>query len=185
MAYLTTTLGLKNAMSTNPVKVCGLSARCKEQNTSAIWFSSTLYSTGSSNSRIKGTKKIFSTKLSRRNANIKNSSLEISYFTIMQRRFCIKQVQENYFENDKPLPPNIHLPPSTLLPPRQISKRALHQVTSSSFFKIKSPLFFYPLFFKEHLNYQVRVNKMMNGGIVNYHFSSSGLTSRIYPLIFL
>ena len=42
-----------------------------------------------------------------------------------------------------------------------------------------------PLFFKEYLHPQVRVNKMLNKHSANYHSSPSGLSSRIHPPIFL
>ena len=48
-----------------------------------------------------------------------------------------------------------------------------------------NPFILLPLFFKEYLNHQVRVNKMVNEHRVNYYFSPSVLTSRIHPLIYI
>ena len=53
------------------------------------------------------------------------------------------------------------------------------------YFKINAPIFCSFIFFKECLNPQVRINKMVNEYTVDYHYSPSGFTSRIYPLIFL
>ena len=52
-------------------------------------------------------------------------------------------------------------------------------------FKINAPIFSCLLFSENHLNPQVRINKMVNKHTVDYHPSSSQLTSRIYPLRFL
>ena len=49
---------------------------------------------------------------------------------------------------------------------------------------ILSP-FFWKLSSENYLNSQVRINKMVNKHTVDYHPSSSQLTSRIYPLRFL
>ena len=48
-----------------------------------------------------------------------------------------------------------------------------------------NPFILLPLFFKEYLNHQVRVNKMVNEHRVNYYFSPSVLTSSIHPLIYI
>ena len=48
-----------------------------------------------------------------------------------------------------------------------------------------SPILYCPLFSENDLNPQVRINKMVNKHTVDYHPSSSQLTSRIYPLRFL
>ena len=45
--------------------------------------------------------------------------------------------------------------------------------------------FSFPLFFKEYLNPQIRINKTVNEHGVNYHLSPSGLTSGIDPVLFL
>ena len=59
------------------------------------------------------------------------------------------------------------------------------QVYSTIYFKINASLFCFPLFFKEYLNPQAMINKMVNKHSVDYHPSPSGLTSRIYLLIVL
>ena len=46
-------------------------------------------------------------------------------------------------------------------------------------------IFFRHLHEMYQINPQVRINKMVNKHIVDYHSSSSKLTSRIHPLIFL
>ena len=48
-----------------------------------------------------------------------------------------------------------------------------------------SPILYCPLFSENDLNPQVRINKMVNKHTVDYHPSSSQLTSKIYPLRFL
>ena len=48
-----------------------------------------------------------------------------------------------------------------------------------------TPHFVLPLFFEEYLNPQVKINKMGNEHTLDYHPSSSRLTSRIHPLIHL
>ena len=53
------------------------------------------------------------------------------------------------------------------------------------YFKISPPIFFCPLFSENYLNPQVRINKMVNKHIVNYHLSPLQLISRIHSLIFL
>ena len=53
------------------------------------------------------------------------------------------------------------------------------------YLKINAPIFCCPLFFKNYLNPQVRINKIVNKHTVDYHPSPSQLTSRIHTLIFL
>ena len=53
------------------------------------------------------------------------------------------------------------------------------------YFKINTSNFCCPLFFKEYLNPQNRIKKMINEHTVDYHTCPSQLTSRIHPLIFL
>ena len=62
-----------------------------------------------------------------------------------------------------------------------ISVQQVHQ----PIFQNQRPFILLPLFFKECLNPQVRINKMVNEHKVNSYHSTSGLTSRIHPLIFL
>ena len=52
-------------------------------------------------------------------------------------------------------------------------------------FKINAPIFSCLLFSENHLNPQVRINKMVNKHTVDYKPSTWQLTSRIHPLIFL
>ena len=52
-------------------------------------------------------------------------------------------------------------------------------------FKINAPIFSCLLFSENHLNPQVRINKMVNKHTVDYHPSPWQLTLRIHPLIFL
>ena len=52
-------------------------------------------------------------------------------------------------------------------------------------FQIQCPIFCCPLFSKNYLNPQARINKMIKKYSVDYHRSPSQLTSRIHPLIFL
>ena len=54
-----------------------------------------------------------------------------------------------------------------------------------NYFKINASIFCCPLFLKEYLNPQLRINKMVNKHTVDYHPSRLPLTSRIHPLIFL
>ena len=53
------------------------------------------------------------------------------------------------------------------------------------YFKINPPIFCCPLFSKNYLNPQARINKMVNKHTVDYHPSPSQLISRIHTLIFL
>ena len=53
------------------------------------------------------------------------------------------------------------------------------------YFIISPPIFCCALFSENHLNPQVRINKMVNKHTVDYHPIPSQLISRIYPLIFL
>ena len=53
------------------------------------------------------------------------------------------------------------------------------------YYKINAPTFCYSIFFRECLNTQVRINKMVNKNTLDYHPSPSELTLRIHPLIFL
>ena len=53
------------------------------------------------------------------------------------------------------------------------------------YFKINPPIFCCPLFSKNYLNHQVKINKMVNKHLVDYHPSPSQWISRIQPLIFL
>ena len=67
-----------------------------------------------------------------------------------------------------------------LQPPMQVCRGAyIH------YFKINASIFCCPLFFEEYLNPQVKINKMVNKYTVDYHPSSSELTSTIQPFIFL
>ena len=52
-------------------------------------------------------------------------------------------------------------------------------------FKIDAAIFCCPLFFEEHLNAQVKINKVVNKHTVDYHPSPSELTSTIHHIIFL
>ena len=47
-----------------------------------------------------------------------------------------------------------------------------------------TPLFWYPLFFKEVLKPHVRINKMLDEHSVIHHTSPSGSSSRIHSFIF-
>ena len=53
------------------------------------------------------------------------------------------------------------------------------------YFIINPPIFCCPLFSENHLNPQVRINKMVSKHTVDYHPIPSQLISRINPLIFL
>lgn len=55
----------------------------------------------------------------------------------------------------------------------------------STLFQNQFPLIFLLLLFKEYLDAQFRVNKMANEHTVDCHPSTSRLSSRIHPLIFL
>ena len=65
-------------------------------------------------------------------------------------------------------------------PPIQVCR-----VVYIPYFKIDDPIFWYSIFFKECVNPQVKINKMVNEHIVDYQPISAALTSRIFPLIFL
>ena len=56
---------------------------------------------------------------------------------------------------------------------------SVQQMLQPLIFKINA------LFFKEYLNHQARINKMVNKDFVNYHPSLSKVTLRIDPFIFL
>ena len=62
-----------------------------------------------------------------------------------------------------------------LQPPMQVCRSAYIPN-----FKINAPIFCCPLFFKEYLNPQVRINKMINEHNVDYHPNPLELTSRIH-----
>ena len=53
------------------------------------------------------------------------------------------------------------------------------------YFKINPPIFCCPLFSKNYLNPQARINKMVNKHTVDYHPSPSQLISRIHTLMFI
>ena len=53
------------------------------------------------------------------------------------------------------------------------------------YFKINPPIFFCPLFSENYLNPKVRISKMINKNIVDYHPSPSQLISMIHTLIYL
>ena len=52
---------------------------------------------------------------------------------------------------------------------------------SFHYFKINAPLLWCPLFFKEYLNFQVKINQMVVEHRVDHH--PSGLISRLHPHI--
>ena len=54
------------------------------------------------------------------------------------------------------------------------------RVLLKAVFKIKSPFFCCPIFFKNYINLLVSINKIVTG--VNYYLSPSGLPSRIHAL---
>ena len=57
-------------------------------------------------------------------------------------------------------------------------------IVSTPFFKINTPLFWYPLVFKEDLKLHVRINKILDEhGVIQYR-SPSGSNSQIHYLIF-
>ena len=51
---------------------------------------------------------------------------------------------------------------------------------STAYFKIKATLFCCSFFFKEYINPQARINKMVNKYSVDCHSNPSGITSRIH-----
>ena len=53
------------------------------------------------------------------------------------------------------------------------------------YFKIHPPIFFCPLFSENYLKPKVRISKMINKNIVDYHPSPSQLISMIHTLIYL
>ena len=53
------------------------------------------------------------------------------------------------------------------------------------FFKINVSIFCCPLFFEEYFKPQVRINKLVNKHIIDYHPILLELTAKIHPLIFL
>ena len=59
------------------------------------------------------------------------------------------------------------------------------QLCRGTYIPYYAAIFCSSLFFKEYLNLQVRINKMVNKHTPDYHPSPSELTSRIYLLVFL
>ena len=58
-------------------------------------------------------------------------------------------------------------------------------VSNIHYFKINPPIFCCPLFSKNYLNPQARINEMVNKHTVDYHPSPSQLISRIQTLTFI
>ena len=67
---------------------------------------------------------------------------------------------------------------------RQITQ-FFHLLFSALLFQNQYSIFCCPLFSKNYVNHQARINKMVNKHTVNYHPSPSQLISGIHTLIFL